>query len=209
MMSSEVLIRLDVSRETMERLATYVTMLEKWNRRINLIAKGTAPQVWDRHIADSAQLLLYAPPLVGHWLDLGSGGGLPGLVVAIMGGDRGQVKRVTLVESDARKSVFLSEVARALDLDVTVLNQRVETLTNQVADVVSARALADLESLFSYAEPHCAAKGVLLFPKGAMHTQEIATAEKSWSFNKHIHQSMTDPNAAVLEIQQLKRRIES
>lgn len=203
------LASLDVSRETMDRLASYVALLEKWNRRINLVAKGSTPDIWDRHIVDSAQLLLYSPPTVNHWLDLGSGGGLPGLVVAIIGNSRGQVKNVTLVESDTRKSVFLGEVKRLLELNVTILNRRVEAIDPQAADVISARALADLPSLCEYAKPHCHAHTTLLFPKGALHAQEINAAAGDWDFDVRVHKSLTDSRAAVVELQNLKRKSES
>lgn len=200
---------LSVSRETTERLSIYVDLLEKWNRRINLIAKSTQPDIWQRHIADSAQLLVHAPPAVTHWLDFGSGGGLPGLVVAIIGNDSGRVKTITLVESDARKCVFLTEATRTLGLNVRVLNQRVEAVPLQAADVISARALADLSSLCDYAYPHCHQDTVLFFPKGAAHAQELTAASKAWDFEANVHQSRTDSRAAIVELWRLKRKTES
>ena len=190
----------DVSRETFERLETLVGLLEKWNRKINLVSRSTTPDIWSRHIEDSAQLMRYAPEICDHWLDLGSGGGLPGLVIAIIGADQGRIKKVTMVESDGRKCAFLTEAARQLVLPVAVINQRIESLSTQNADVVSARALADLPTLLGFCFPHLGKGSKLLFPKGASHLSEIDRARENWRFQLDIHPSMTDPSAAVLEI---------
>ena len=134
----------DVSRETIERLSHYVALIEKWNPAINLVAKSTLPSIWHRHIADSLQVASYLQPEQRKWVDLGSGGGLPGLVVAIVAMESCPELQLELVEVDQRKSAFLREVARQLNLPVMVANEKIETLAPQAADIVSARALAAL-----------------------------------------------------------------
>lgn len=195
----------DVSRETFERLEALVALLEKWNRKINLISKSTTLDIWNRHIEDSAQIMKYAPESCDHWLDLGSGGGLPGLVIAIIGAEHDRIKKVTMVESDGRKCAFLTEASRQLALPVEVINQRIEAISPQDADVVSARALADLSILLGFCYPHVGERSKLLFPKGANHLAEIQRARESWRFQLEVHPSMTDPSAAVLEISDLAR----
>lgn len=197
---------LQVPESTRMSLATYVALLEKWNRHINLVAKSTAASIWQRHIVDSSQLWRYAPQNVAHWLDLGSGGGLPGLVVAIIGRDLGRLASMTLVESDQRKSVFLMEAVRQLSLPVKVRTERIEALTAIPSDVISARALAELSTLFRFSEPHLSSETRLLLPKGANHKAEIEAAGCDWQFEVTTHASLTDGNAAILEISRLARR---
>ena len=136
----------DVSRETQERLEIYGDLLTKWNPRINLVSKKSLDEMWTRHFADSAQIFALAPHSVDHWVDMGSGGGFPGLVVAILGQDGGSPRRMTLIESDARKAAFLRVVIRETGLTATVLNERIEKAAPQSANVLSARALTDLPS---------------------------------------------------------------
>lgn len=207
-MHHPILSQLDVSRETEERLNAYVELLKKWNDKINLVSRNTVADLWKRHIEDSAQLLLHTDPRIDHWLDLGSGGGLPGLVVAIIGTDLGRVGRVTMVESDGRKCAFLSEVVRALSLPVTVLNDRIESLKPQYADVVSARALADLTRLLELTRSHLSESSLLIFPKGANHRAEIERARLAWEFDLEVFPSQTDPGAAILKIRHPKKKSE-
>ena len=191
----------DVSRETLERLTEYEFLLKKWNRAINLVARPTLTDVWRRHFADSAQLLRFVPETSRTWIDLGSGAGFPGLVVGIMRPDLA----VTLVESDKRKSVFLSEVARATATNITVINDRIETVTNR-ADVVSARALASLPDLLDLASPRLAPGGVALFLKGENVEQELTEANRLWHIALTKHDSLADPRGSILSITDFHRR---
>lgn len=191
--------RFDVSRETMARLEIYAALLRKWNPRINLVSAASLPDLWYRHFADSAQLLALCPPVARLWVDIGSGAGFPGLVVAILARDTLPDLRVRLVESDQRKCVFLRQVATEAAVPVTVLPARIEALEPQAADVLSARALAPLGALLGYAEIHLAPHGTGLFPKGRSVHKEIAEAEGAWRFSYRIHPSITDPDAAVVE----------
>ena len=139
---------LDVSRETFARLETYVGLIQKWNPRINLVSRNSLDDLWIRHIEDSLQVAR-AIPMPDRWVDLGSGGGLPGLVAAILAAEESPDTRFTLIESDQRKSVFLRTVARECDLNVQVISDRIEKAKPQKADVLSARALADLTTLLT------------------------------------------------------------
>jgi len=197
--------RANVSRETLARLDIYEDLLKRSNERINLIAKSTINAIWTRHFLDSAQLLALAPPDSRHWMDLGSGGGFPGLVIAAMVPERRPGLQMTLVESNVRKTAFLRMAAREMGLDVTVANERSERLDPVNAEVLSARALAPLHILMSFAERHLAPGGVALFPKGEKAKCEIETARESWQFELDFRPSLTDEKASILKITELSR----
>lgn len=189
----------DVSRETLARLDTLVAGLQKWSCAINLVARGTLSDIWHRHIADSAQLLPLAPPNARRWADFGSGAGFPGLVVATLAADRHPGLHITLVESDTRKCAFLTEMARTMRLSVTVRPVRIEALgADDRFDVISARALAPLATLFAVAKPHLAPGGTLIFPKGADVESELAAvpAIDRPAFARVA--SVTRPDATIL-----------
>ncbi len=198
-------MRQDVSRETMERLEVYAALLEKWNPRINLVAKSTIPEIWSRHIADSAQMYRLSSHPVGLWADLGSGGGFPGLVIAIMAQEKGSPDAVTLVESDTRKATFLRQVIRETGISAQVQAKRIEQIGPLNADVLSARALADLSTLCSFATLHLSPSGTALFPKGATWEKEVEEARKAWRFDLEIVRSETDPAAVVLKLKGISR----
>lgn len=189
-----------VSRETLERLARLETLLAKWNPAINLVAKSTLGQTWDRHILDSAQLFNLAPPTARHWVDMGSGGGFPGLVVACLAADLRPNLRITLIEADQRKATFLRQASRDLGLNPTILASRIEATPPQAADILSARALAALTALLGFASRHLGAGGLALFPKGATWRDEVAEAGKDWHFDITPHPSATDPQGAILAV---------
>lgn len=191
---------IDVSRETYERLSEFVELLKKWNRAINLVSRATIESVWQRHIADSAQLFDVAPPNPGHWADLGSGGGLPGVVVGILAAEKAPQMRMTLVEADLRKATFLRQAVRALGIKATVLSERVEKCPPLGADILSARALAPLDQLCGFAQRHLAEGGTAIFPKGANWRAELEVATKSWSFSAESIPSRTDPEAVILKL---------
>lgn len=205
MSGAEVRAVADVSRETLDRLAIHHRLLAQWNPRINLVSRASLSESWRRHFADSAQLWRYRPAEVRFWLDLGSGAGFPGLVIAAIGADQAPSLHVTLVESDQRKAAFLRTVIRAASLPATVLDNRIESLPPQSADVVSARALASLDALLIHAEKHRSPGGICLFPKGETVHNEVAEARRTWRFDPVIHPSLTDPRAAIVEIGALHR----
>ena len=201
----EVPAWLNVSRETLERLFAFCALVEKWNPAINLVSKSGVAEIWDRHVIYSAQLIRQIPLHGGRWCDLGSGGGFPGIVLAILAKELHPEATMVLVESDRRKSVFLSEAARLLDISVTVKTQRIDDLEPLQADVLTARALAPLSNLCGYAYRHLKPDGVAIFPKGAAAAREIEDAKKQWQFNCDTMQSYTDPTALVVALRGIHR----
>jgi 16S rRNA (guanine527-N7)-methyltransferase len=194
-----------VSRETMQALREFEALVRRWTPAINLISKSSVPVIWDRHIVDSAQLFALRPQGAQHWIDIGSGGGFPGLVIAILAQEAAPGMKITLVESDARKSTFLRTAAKSLGLNVDVITDRVELLPNMQAEVLSARALAPLVDLIPYAIQHLAPDGVALFPKGARHSEEVAAARQRWLFDIESRVSVSEPDAAILIIRNIER----
>ena len=191
------------SPETLARLEAFEALARKWTARINLVAPSTVPDLWTRHIADSAQLWPLAPPGAATWADLGSGAGFPGLVVAALAAERGG-PAVTLIESDGRKAAFLREAARAMGLAVTILDRRAETAPPQGAEVVSARALAPLPALLPLVARHLAPGGAALLPKGRGWEAEVEEARAAgWRFGLDGAPSATDPAACILRLTDL------
>ncbi|MEM9966577.1 MAG: 16S rRNA (guanine(527)-N(7))-methyltransferase RsmG [Pseudomonadota bacterium] len=193
----------NVSRETLERLRHFQALVEKWTRSINLVSKSSLGDLWQRHIIDSAQLFSLAPT-GGRWVDLGSGGGFPGLVVAILTADTPTPHQVTLVESDQRKCAFLRTAIQTLSLAVTVNAARIEQLQPLHADIISARALAELDMLLAYAHRHLSPAGVALLPKGAKWQDEEDVARKRWSYDCERINSRTHAEAAILRITNIR-----
>ncbi|MGQ4274306.1 16S rRNA (guanine(527)-N(7))-methyltransferase RsmG [Terrihabitans sp. B22-R8] len=192
----------DVSRETWDRLAILIELLGRWQQTINLIAASTLPEVWTRHIADSLQMVSLAPDAAKVWVDLGSGAGFPGLVIAAALADRPGVES-HLVESDSRKCAFLREGARAMGLRVSIHNQRAAPLLEKWAgnvDVVTARALAPVSDLLALAYPLLDKGAVGLFPKGRDVETELTAAAKSWKLIYEVMPSIVDPRSCVLAI---------
>ena len=196
-----------VSRETFERLRCYRDLLEKWNNRINLIAPSTIDDVWNRHILDSAQIWPLARPSTASCLDLGSGGGLPGIVLAILAKELAPATRVSLVEADRRKSAFLRTAIREIDISSQAEAQtnRIAELPPKRADLVTARALAPLTDLLHHVNRHLANSGSAILPKGRAASKEIAEARRHWHFALTEHPSITDPEARLLQIKDLRR----
>ncbi len=189
------------SPETIERLAAYRDLLLRWNTRINLISAETAAEIDQRHIADCVQLQPLLPP-EGPIADIGSGAGLPGLVLAIM-----QPKReVHLVESDKRKAAFLVEASAQLKLPmVRVHASRAENAKLPRLAAISARALAPLASLLTYADKFLAPGGVALFPKGKTAEKELTEAALGWHFTCERFPSTTNPEATILRLSNIHR----
>lgn len=184
---------LNVSRETLAKLEKFVALTLEWNKAINLISPATVPDIWWRHIVDSAQLYPLIPAGTKHLVDLGSGGGFPAIILAILG-----VPKVTMIESDQRKSIFLREASRQLDLKNTVIvNQRIEAAEPQNGDIVSARALASLDKLIEWAKPH---GNHFIFPKGEHVRTEMMGLGDVSGMEIIEHPSVTDELAAIIEI---------
>lgn len=193
----------DVSRETLQKLEAFAELVRKWNPKINLVSKSSLDDLWDRHILDSVQVFRLAEER-GNWVDIGSGGGFPGIVIAILNQEE-QRFRVRLVESDQRKCAFLRTAIRELGLTATVDNERIESAQNLEADILSARALSDLSQLLIYAEMHLKPSGVAIFPKGQNWQQEVEEAQHLWSYQFEAIESKTNSVAAVLMIKDITR----
>lgn len=195
---------LNVSRETYERLEVFADTLQRWNPKINLVSKSSISDLWIRHIIDSVQVFQCTIPK-GHWVDLGSGGGFPGLVVGILARQFAPDLKLTLVESDQRKSAFLRTAARETGAQLTVLSKRIEQVEPLNADILSARALTDLSGLLGFAQRHLSSSGTALFPKGATWEKELAQAQREWKFSVTPITSITEPSSVVLRIQGVSR----
>lgn len=191
-------ITASVSREARTSLDCYLELLRKWNKAVNLVSGATLEAAWNRHIEDSLQLWRHFPPAARVFADLGSGGGLPGIPLAIMARAEGRPMRCVLVESDQRKAAFLSQASRDLGLDIEVRTERIESTAILNADVLAARALAPLEKLLGFAQRHLATGGRAIFPKGARAEEEMSAARARWRFTVVSWPSTTDPNAQVL-----------
>ncbi|MEM6463674.1 MAG: 16S rRNA (guanine(527)-N(7))-methyltransferase RsmG [Pseudomonadota bacterium] len=195
---------LDVSRETISRLERLSALLERWSKAINLVAPSTLPNLWERHICDSAQpFALY--PQGRAWLDLGSGGGFPGLVTAILLAERG-VGHVDLVESNGKKTAFLRQALRETEGRGTVHAIRIESAAETISgiDAVSARALADLDGLLRYSLPWLSQGAKGFFHKGRDYVQEIEKARRSWSFDLIEHKSLVDADSVILQVDNVR-----
>jgi 16S rRNA (guanine527-N7)-methyltransferase len=189
-----------VSRETLDKLTSYVELLSQWNRRINLVSANTLGDVWRRHVLDCAQLAKHLPRQTRVAVDLGAGAGLPGLILAAMG-----VPEMHLVESDLRKSAFLREAARIMDVAVTLHPERIEKVAAFPADAVVARACASLDQLIDYSEKFVSPKTVFLFLKGETAGAELAAARAAWSLTAETIPSLSDPSGVILKLSAISR----
>ncbi len=198
---------LPVSRETIERLETLVALVRKWQPAENLIAPNTLAQIWQRHVADSAQIVPLFPE-ARQWLDLGSGAGFPGLVIACLIAERPGA-RVHLVESNGRKCAFLRRAVQETGAPATVHQGRIDAILegwSDEIDCVTARALAPLGKLLVLAEPVMARGVPAGFFKGADFVREIEDTTQSWGLDLVKHKSRIDERGVILEIRQAVRR---
>lgn len=193
-----------VSRETLARLKAYIALLQDWSARHNLVSAASLQDVWRRHVWDSAQIAPLIPGTAESLVDLGSGAGFPGLVLAILLRTR-PTFRTVLLEATRKKCEFLEAAARAADAPVEVRNARIEDAVAEPFDVVTARACAPLTKLLGYAAPFQASITTNLFLKGQSVDAELTEAHKSWRIKVVRHQSQTDPSGTILEIRELTR----
>lgn len=190
-----------VSRETLTRLEGYAALLAKWQKAINLVAKDSLADLWRRHMLDSAALWPLIPAGAKSLADLGSGAGFPGLVLAIMG-----MEEVHLIESDTRKCAFLSEAARLFAPgQVIVHRKRIEAIEALAVDVVTARALADLDTLLGYAARLIKPSGICLFLKGRQAEDELTLAGQRWTMTVERFPNPADSSGTVLKIKGLHK----
>lgn len=196
-----------VSRETYDALEGFEADFRRWSARINLAAPSTLAHLWQRHILDSAQLAKLKPDNM-HWLDLGSGGGFPGAVLAILLRDRPGA-HIDLVESNNKKAAFLKSVLGACAAPATVHVSRIEDAAGRVAmpEIVTARALAPLPKLLGLAQPWLAHGATALFHKGRDYEAEVRESHDEWVFDLVEHRSRIDPESRILEISKLVSRV--
>jgi 16S rRNA (guanine527-N7)-methyltransferase len=191
---------LPVSRETQTRLEAFVALLRRWNSTINLVAREDEDHIWPRHVCDCLQLLPLIPPGTGDAIDIGSGAGFPGLVLAIAAG-----RRFHLIEADQRKVAFLRDAQRATGAPVTIHWTRAERAGLAPAALVTARAVAPLERLLALAHPLLAPEGVCLFHKGRRVQSELTDAGAKWHMRVERIPSRTGEDATILRISHLTR----
>ena len=182
----------NVSRETFEKLEAYVGLLKSESRRQNLVSVSTLEHVWDRHILDSAQLVQFGPHTCASWLDIGSGAGLPGIVIACL-----VEGRVTLVEPRRLRAEFLQRAVEALDLSAAVIASKIEKVSGQF-DVITARAVASLPRLLEISHHLSTRNTVWALPKGRSAQSELAEAQRAWQGVFHVKQSVTDADSYII-----------
>jgi len=197
--------QLNVSRETIDDLETLVRLLKKWNKTINLVGKATIDDVWFRHILDSAQTWQFKPKTLKTWVDLGSGGGFPGLVLAILAKSGAPDAVFHLIESDARKCAFLRSVSRETSLNTVIHTARIEDVDEIAADVVSARALASVDALLGLSISFLSNNAYCLFLKGQGCATEVGKAHESWYFQSEMIESLSDRSGTILKLWNIQR----
>ncbi|MEM8650875.1 MAG: 16S rRNA (guanine(527)-N(7))-methyltransferase RsmG [Pseudomonadota bacterium] len=210
-MSSESLYRdlceiYPVSRETFQKLEIYVDQLKKWQKKTNLIANSTVDDIWHRHVADSLQSVAIRPE-ARKWVDIGSGGGFPGLVIAACMSEHAN-SSVTLVESNSKKTAFLRQASRQMGANAKVITARIEDAVGDVVspEIVTARALSSLSNLLELSSHWLMNGATALFHKGREYEQEIRETDGLWTFDLVNHESRISADSVVLEISNLKRQ---
>jgi 16S rRNA (guanine527-N7)-methyltransferase len=182
------------------RLEAYADLLIRWSARINLVGAKSLDDLWRRHLLDSAQLFAHVPRGTQSLIDLGSGAGFPGLVLAILG-----IRGVELIEADARKCAFLREAARIAAASVVIRNARIEAVPPRIVDVVTARGCAPLDRLLVLAQPFIGPDTVCLFPKGEQAKEELTAAEQAWTMDAAFHDSCSDRRGVILCLRRVAR----
>lgn len=195
----------DVSRETLDRLRIFESLVKKWTKAINLVSKGDYGKIWERHILDSAQIYPYLPRFPDSYSDFGSGGGFPSIVLAVLLYEENPDIEIHLIESDGRKAAFLRTVLRELKVHGTVWGKRVQEVKLAPARVVSARAVAPLADLLSMAQTLISDETICFFPKGVNWKKEVEDAQKQWSFDLKAINSQTQSDAVILELGSIER----
>ena len=193
----------NVSRETFQELKTYEASLHEWQNKFNLVSKSSLEESWQRHFLDSIQLYSLIPDDAKLLYDLGSGAGFPGMVIAVMAKGRTPSLKVKMIESITKKTLYLKHVAEITKTDVEVINERIEKLKPEKADVITSRALASLAELFALVEKFCGPKTKCIFPKGRKHQEEITEAKTKWSFDCEV---LPSEDGVILIVTNLRRK---
>lgn len=197
----------NVSRETYDKLKLCQQALCEWQNKFNLVSKNSLEDAWNRHFLDSAQLFPLLPPSAKNLVDLGSGAGFPGMVLAIMAAEKTPYLKLTLVESITKKTLYLNHLKQICGCNnVEIINDRIEKLSGKSFDVVTARAVTALTDLLAYACPLLKKDGVCIFPKGRSFEEEIKQAEKKWNFEYQTVPSTTGEDGVILIVKKLKHK---
>ncbi len=196
----------NVSRETISKLKMYEASLKEWQQKFNLVSHASLEDAWNRHFEDSMQLFDLIPENAKVMFDFGSGAGFPGMVLAVMASEKTPYLKVSLVESIKKKTLYLNEVKHILDLNnVTIINDRIENVKTQIADVITSRAMTSLDSLIGYSIRFCNKKTNCIFPKGKSHLEEIELARKNWSFDLEILKSTQSEEGVILVLTNISK----
>jgi 16S rRNA (guanine527-N7)-methyltransferase len=186
--------------EALKKLFDYEILLKKWAAKVNLVSQTTLKDIWTRHFLDSAQLISYLPQEKVNIVDMGSGAGFPGMIMALLTNHS-----VTLLESEEKKCIFLSEVKRLCNVtNVIILNKRFENISNLPADIITARGCASLPLLLTYAEPWILNSTQCLFLKGESYQNELSEAQKKWDFDCEILESLTHKESVILKLENIR-----
>ena len=206
MKKNEFVKSLNVSRETLNYFYEYKTLLSKWNEKINLVSKHTLEDIWQRHFLDSGQIVKKVEASGKRWVDVGSGAGFPGLVVALLLRDRKIDCDLVLVEKNPKKGFFLNEVIRKLNLSVEVVNDNIDTLEPLNADILTARAFSQLNNLIEIAFRHRKKEGICLFLKGENYRIELDKTLNYWFFDYDIIDSLSSSSGKIIRVKKIFKR---
>jgi 16S rRNA (guanine527-N7)-methyltransferase len=198
------MVSVHLNEKTQGKLNLYMQQLRRWNDAINLVARSDGEDWWQRHVVDSLQLFRYVRSST-RWVDLGTGAGFPGMVLAICASGQSMDTEFVLVESDSRKCEFLKAVSRETAVSTTIVNDRIESIAPLNADVVTSRALGSLTQLCKMAQKHMKPAGQAVFLKGSSLEGEILEARKTWNFKHKIEQSVTSQRGYVVVIESISR----
>jgi 16S rRNA (guanine527-N7)-methyltransferase len=203
---NEFVKSLNVSRETLNGFYEYETLLSKWNEKINLVSKNTLVDIWERHFLDSGQIIKHVEASGKRWVDVGSGAGFPGLVVALLLRDRKIDCDLVLVEKNPKKGFFLNEVIRKLNLSVEVVNDNIDNLEPLNADILTARAFSELNNLIEIAFRHRKKEGICLFLKGENYRIELDKTLNYWFFDYDIIDSLSSSSGKIIRVKKIFKR---
>ena len=194
---------LNVSRETIKSFCEYEVLLSKWNKKINLVSKKTLVDIWERHFLDSGQIINYVDASGKRWIDVGSGAGFPGLVVALLLRDRKIDCDLVLVEKNSKKVFFLNEVIRKLNLNVKVFKKDIRSIEPLNADILTARAFSELKELIEIACHHRKEKGICLFLKGQNYKVELDKTLNYWFFDYDVFDSLSNHSGKIIRVKKI------
>ncbi len=195
----------NVSRETFSKLKLYEALLKEWQLKFNLVSKSSLDDAWNRHFEDSVQLFKYIPENAKVLYDFGSGAGFPAMVLAIMANEKTPYLKVKLIESIGKKTLYLNEVKKQTNTDVEIINDRIENIKPEKADVITSRAMASLVQLLEYTKKFCNKKTICIFPKGKKFQEEIDEARKKFNFDCQVYDSEISSEGKVLIISNISK----